>query len=184
MYAMGVGVNASQAKALIYYTFAALGEDHRAQVTAAAPTFPPLRLALAFTRVAACGADEHGVPLFRGQRRGAVLRDQPVLLPPGCGPRCGGAPIGPKLCGFSHTRRLPPCTVEDEVQTVGAPVVERQRISRTGAKRPKTMASADVVQYYQYNADRSVRARALASCVYAVAAVREVPWAGWVRLLL
>ena len=56
---------------------------------------------------------------------------------------------------------LPACltcclhAVEAEAQTVGSPVVERQRLNAVG-KAQKSMASPDVVQYYQYNADRCV----------------------------
>eukprot|EP00730_Choanoeca_flexa_P015327 TRINITY_DN7016_c0_g1_i3.p1 TRINITY_DN7016_c0_g1~~TRINITY_DN7016_c0_g1_i3.p1 ORF type:complete len:668 (+),score=158.85 TRINITY_DN7016_c0_g1_i3:108-2111(+) len=103
-YALGVGVNASQAKALVYYTFAALGGDSRAQMNLG----------------------------YRYSAGSAVAENCETSL--------------------SYYRQVADI-VEAEAQSVGAPVVERLRLNPVG-KQQRTMASADVVQYYQYNADR------------------------------
>eukprot|EP00045_Choanoeca_perplexa_P011359 m.120091 g.120091 ORF g.120091 m.120091 type:complete len:676 (+) comp15606_c0_seq1:95-2122(+) len=103
-YAFGIGVNASQAKALVYYTFAALGGDTRARMSLG----------------------------YRYSAGSAVATNCETSL---------------------SYYRLVADVVEAEAQTVGSPVVERQRLNAVG-KVQKSMASADVVQYYQYNADR------------------------------
>ena len=125
---MGLGVESSQAKALLYYTFAALGGDAFAQ------------MALGYRYKEGVGVPkscETSLSFYRKAADQGTPADH--LLPP-------THSLCP-LTGPLTLTRLLPAAVEREAQLTGGAVIERKRIAQ--GEGPKAMSQEDGVQFYQ-----------------------------------
>eukprot|EP01135_Chromosphaera_perkinsii_P000357 Nk52_evm4s78 gene=Nk52_evmTU4s78 len=119
MSAAGIGMNSSQAKALLYYTFASHGHDKFA------------KMALGFRYV-------YGVGVARNCEKGALLYSEVAA------------------------------DVAEIVSKDGSLLIEKARLSAEEDRiRATSMSQEDIIQYYQYTADRGdVQAEVLMGQLY------------------